>query len=111
MKSKIFQVYDSKAEAYLPIFTAATIGLAERSFATAAQKSGHDFNTYAADFTLFCTGEVENDTAGITPYKAHINLGTALTHVHTVGTDVPPIARPQSQSEGPPSPPISLTST
>lgn len=74
---KIFTVYDSKAQAYIQPFFAVNQGTALRSFATAANDQQHDFNRYAADFTLFLIGEWEPTSGHITLHESKINLGMA----------------------------------
>lgn len=78
MIHKAFSVYDSKAEAFILPFYALTTGLAIRSFEEAANKEGHDFQKYAADYTLFEIGTYDTTTGLSENLTAHINLGTAL---------------------------------
>ncbi len=75
---KVFQAFDSKANAYLQPFYSATAGTAMRAFIDAAQNEEHQFHKYAADFTLFETGTWDEFTGQHTNLKAHLNLGTAL---------------------------------
>lgn len=84
MTHKRFSVYDSKAAAYLPEFLHRTTALAIRSFSTAANKEEHDFKEYAADYTLFEVGTWDDTTCRSTDLEAHINLGTALSHMDQV---------------------------
>lgn len=81
MVYKKFSVYDSKAAAYLPDFEQTTTALAIRAFSDAANSEEHNFSRYAADFTLFETGSRDDATGLYTNLKAHINLGTALSHI------------------------------
>lgn len=78
---KQFQVYDSKAAAYLDISETTTTALAIRSFAEAANREDHNFSRYAADYTLFETGTRDNATGITVTLEAFINLGTALSHI------------------------------
>lgn len=78
MTQKIFTVYDSKAEAYLPPFYTQATGLALRSFEAAANKPDHDFCKYPADYTLFELGTFDEQTANFTFLPAMLNLGIAL---------------------------------
>lgn len=75
---KLFTVYDSKAELYLPPFNSQTTNTALRAFESASNQEGHDFNIYAADYTLFEIGEFDQDLGELQPYAAPNNLGTAL---------------------------------
>lgn len=77
---KLFSVYDSKAEAYLPIFQSATIGTAIRTFEQAVNEESSPFHKHAADYTLFMIGEYDEQTGIVSPIQAgHTNLGTALS--------------------------------
>lgn len=79
---KIFTVYDSKAQAYLTPFFCVNQGVALRSFTTAANDQGHDFNRYAADYTLFMIGEWTADQGHINVYESKINLGMASEFIN-----------------------------
>lgn len=81
MIQKRFSVFDSKLNAYLPEFLARTTALAIRQFSAAANKEGHDFQDYAADYTLFEVGDWDDSTCISVNLDAHINLGTALSHI------------------------------
>lgn len=61
---KIFTVFDSKAEAYLPPFSFGQVGEAIRSFLDAAGAPDHKFNTHAEDYTLYHLGTFD-DSQGI----------------------------------------------
>lgn len=87
---KIFTIYDSKAEAFLPPFYERSTGLAVRAFEDAANNSEHQFNKYPSDYTLFELGEFNETTAEFTHLKAHINLGLAVIFIHEA--PVSPIA-------------------
>lgn len=75
---KVFTVYDSKAELYLPPFYAPATGAGLRSFEQAASSEGHQFNSHGADYTLFEIGEFNEVNGHIEMYNAQKNLGTAL---------------------------------
>ncbi|AXH75849.1 MAG: nonstructural protein [Microviridae sp.] len=79
MITKIYTVYDSKAEAYLPPFYAPTDGSALRSFATAAQTPDHEFHKFASDYTLFAIGTFDDQSATI-EYHTPRSLGVALEY-------------------------------
>lgn len=82
---KIFRVYDSKAEAYMNLWTSQTAGTAVRSFEAAVNEEGHDFQKFAGDYTLFEVGECGDREHGGSWYDAPINLGLALTFVRNEG--------------------------
>ncbi len=75
---KIFSIYDSKAEAYLPPFFLNATGLALRYFEDAANNPEHDMSKYSADYTLFELGEFDENTCAFQFHNAMINLGLAL---------------------------------
>lgn len=76
---KIFSVYDSKAEAFLPPFFAPTTAVGIRNFEGAANDSGHQFFRFAADYTLFELGSWDERSCKFDLADSHTNLGTALT--------------------------------
>lgn len=55
--SKIFAIYDSKAEAYLTPFFMRSKGEAIRGLTACVDDPQHNFSKYAEDFTLFELGE------------------------------------------------------
>lgn len=75
---KMFTVYDSKTEAYLPPIYHRSRGEALRAFEATTNMDDHQFNKYPADFTLFEIGEFDDSTCTIETLSAHINLGKAL---------------------------------
>lgn len=84
MIHKIYSVYDSKAEAFLPPFFLGTRGLAIRTFADAANREDHNFRRYAADYTLFELGEFDDSSGKFFMKEAAENLGTALQYVENL---------------------------
>ena len=76
---KVFSVYDSKAEAFLPPFFSPTTAVGVRVFEAAANDVEHVFRTFGADFTLFELGEFDERIAKFDLRDAPENLGTALT--------------------------------
>lgn len=79
MLSKIYTVFDSKAQAYLQPFYSPNDAVALRNFQTAATDENHHFNKHAADYTLFLIGEYDDTSASITMLPSAKNLGCALT--------------------------------
>lgn len=77
---KIFTVYDSKAAAYLTPFFCPNGAVAIRAFSSAARDQGHDFNRYAADYTLFEIGQWDPISANLNIYETKINLGMAAEY-------------------------------
>lgn len=95
MLLKIFSVFDSKAEAYLPPFYVASKGAALRSFSDAASDPTHNFCKHSGDFTLFEIGTFDDGDGLIVPYAVFVNLGTALEHRRNVdvGAGAPSVLR------------------
>lgn len=80
MITKIFTVYDSKAEAYLPPFYMQSKGQAVRAFQDSASDPQHQFFRHSGDYTLFELGEFDDQTASFQMLHTMVNLGTALEH-------------------------------
>lgn len=78
MLTKVFAVYDSKAEAFLSPMFFQTRGLALRAFTAAASDEKHNFFKFAGDYTLFEIGEFDERSGDIKMFEAKVNLGTAL---------------------------------
>lgn len=81
MLLQAFTIYDSKAEHYLPPFFQKTSALALRAFAQAANTVDHDFNLYAADYTLFRIGQYDDHNGKLECLDAFENLGTGLQQI------------------------------
>lgn len=75
---KMFTVYDSKAEAYLPPFFMRSNGEAVRSFIQASNDQSSNFCKFPGDFTLFKVGEYDDQTCSIHVLQAIENLGCAI---------------------------------
>lgn len=80
MNLKLFTIFDSKAEAYMPIFSFTATGLAIRAFADMAADKNHNVGQHPADYTLFEIGEFNPISAEITT-SAKRSLGTAIEFV------------------------------
>jgi len=63
---KVFSVFDLKAQAYLPLFTAPTIAVGMRVFSDVVTQPNHPFGKYPADYMLYCVGEFDQNTGRIT---------------------------------------------
>jgi len=55
---KMFSVFDSKAEAFLPPMFFPTRGVAIRAFSQACGDDNHDFCKYPDDYSLFELGSL-----------------------------------------------------
>ncbi len=82
MKLEVFSVYDSKAEAFIQPWYSQTLGTAIRSFETAVNKEGHDFQKFAGDYTLFHLGCFDQSEGHFDQKATPTNLGLALTFIH-----------------------------
>lgn len=80
MKLKIFSVYDSKAQAFLPPFFLPNEEMAKRTFADCVNSPSHQFGINPADYTLFALGEFD-DNAGTMESYPPSSLGLAVEYV------------------------------
>lgn len=74
---KIFSVYDSKAEAYLPPFFMQYRGQAVRAYGDTADDPSHQFGKHPQDYTLFELGEWDDSNGSFNIYLAPHCLGVA----------------------------------
>lgn len=81
MKLKMFVIFDSKAEFYMPPFYSHATGQAIRSFQDMACDPNHQIGQHPSDYTLFEIGEFDQGDAFITTLDAKRPLGTALEYV------------------------------
>lgn len=77
MKLKMFAIFDSKAEAYIPPFFCPAVGQATRSFSDAVNSNSHQFGKHPYDFTLFLLGEFDDHT-GIVDWVPPKSLGNGV---------------------------------
>ncbi len=63
MKHKVFSIFDSAAEAYLPPFCLPTVGMAVRIFTDCCNNEKHAFCGNPADYTLFELGFFDDGSA------------------------------------------------
>lgn len=82
---QVYAVYDSKAKAYLPWWLSMNDHTAIRQFIDSTREPTHMFHKFPADYTLFHTGEWDDQTCHYDEIPAQQNLGTALQH-HTEDT-------------------------
>ena len=80
MNIKIYAVHDSKAEAYLQPYFAATAGIAVRSFVDCVSDSNHPFGKNPEDYTLFYLGEFD-DVTGKLDTSSPTSVGNGLSMV------------------------------
>lgn len=72
LEQKIYGVFDKKAEAFTPIFTEATDGLAIRTIQNAMQNPESNLNRYAVDYCLYSVGEFNLSSGEITAKKRKV---------------------------------------
>lgn len=78
---KVYTVFDSKAEAYLPPFMATNDGVAGRMFSEACNDRKSMLGKHPADYTIFEIGSWDEQTAFYTQDGAHKNLGNGVSFV------------------------------
>lgn len=86
---KVFTVYDSKAEAYLPPFMERASGSAIRAFEAAVNNPDHQFNHHPGDYTLFEIGTFDDQTGRYNMLDAFVNLGAGLEFSKVQVTPLP----------------------
>lgn len=77
-------VYDAAVGQYLTPFFQRSKMEALRSFSTFANQEGHDFQRYAADYTLFAIGEFNPDDGTMEQYQAPERLAVAIELIQQV---------------------------
>lgn len=78
---QLLSIHDIKAEAFFNPLFVPTVAIAIRSFSTAANEQGHDFNLFAGDYSLFHMGTFDEQTGKFEIFEVPINLGLALTFI------------------------------
>lgn len=83
MKTYVYTVRDSKAEAYALPFYAHTDGLALRMFETTVNSPDHPIGGHPEDYTLFKLGEFDTDR-GIFSCHEPIAMGNGIEFLSPV---------------------------
>lgn len=81
MISKIFTVYDCKAEAYLPPFMYQNKGEAIRAFADTVNNEKSMMNKHPEDYTLFELGTWDDNSAKYDILFTPVSLGKAIEYL------------------------------
>lgn len=89
-KKIILSVYDSKAEAYIEPIVVLNAAVGLRSFLYACNQEGHDFHSYAADYTLFELGTWDENTGIFDTYPAPLPVMNGLQARSTSEGEAPP---------------------
>ena len=74
----LYTVFDSKANAFLPPFTAPTDLVAQRMVGDACKDATHPWAMHPGDYTLYAIGKWDEVTGDITPAQSPVALGTCL---------------------------------
>ncbi|WNK15130.1 MAG: nonstructural protein [Microvirus sp.] len=78
MEHCLYSVYDSKAEAYLPVMMLRSNGEAIRAFESAIRDNSHPFGKNPADFSLMHIGYFDDVKGTIRANSALISMGNGL---------------------------------
>lgn len=78
--TKVFSVYDNKAEAFMQPFFADTVGLALRAFQQNTENKDSVLNKYPNDFVLYEIGQFNDITGELENYETNKNLGIAIEY-------------------------------
>ena len=79
MIHKIYTIFDSKAEAFLPPFFFHQQGMALRIFTDCCNDPEHAFGKHPEDYTLFYAGKFDDDLGSIDQDKLEsIAVGISL---------------------------------
>ena len=81
MRHYVCSVFDRKAEAYLPLFLAATKGVAVRGFVDTCDQEGHPFRKHPDDYSLRGLGEWDDVSGDYIQYGEYEVLAEAKDFV------------------------------
>jgi len=85
MKTKIYAVYDNKAEAFMQPFFSETAGLALRAYSENIKNPESVFNKHPNDFCLYEIGTWDEAEGTIENYAENKNLGMAIEYMPKIG--------------------------
>ena len=80
---KVYTVYDSKAECYLPPFYFKSTGEAVRAFSETVNQPTSTIGKHYSDYTLFEIGEYDDSSGMFSNYEPKIALGNGIEFLHT----------------------------
>lgn len=78
--TKIFAIYDNKAEAFMQPFYATTVGLALRIFADNVSNPESILHKNPNDFVIYEIGEFDDQTGEVINWTENKNLGMAIEY-------------------------------
>lgn len=81
MNTKIYAVFDNKAEAFMQPFFADTAGIATRNFQTNVNSPDTILNKYPNDFVLYEIGIFDDAKGQVIPHEHNVNLGMAIDYL------------------------------
>ncbi len=93
MKTKIFAIYDNKADAYLPPWFLTTNAMAVRAFSDCIRDPDHNFGAHPEDYTLFCIGEFQNANGKIEPYVP-FSMGNGIEYKNKLDHELQNLVKP-----------------
>jgi len=85
MTINMYSVYDSKAKAYALPWFADNHEVAIRAFSTKINRKDNELSMHPEDYTLFCVGSFDTQTAELTPLVPNDTLGKAIEYVSKNG--------------------------
>lgn len=81
MKWFLTSIYDHVAKVYTNPAASHNTAVAVRAFVQAANDKAHAIGCNPGDYTMFVTGEFDDETGDVTPFKEHRSLGLAASYV------------------------------
>ncbi len=78
MLHKMFSIYDSAAECYLPPFVLPTAGMAVRVFTDCCKSEKHQFGVNPGDYTLFELGVFNDGNATVQALPSSVKVVNGL---------------------------------
>ncbi len=84
MKHKIFSIFDSVAQCYLPPFCLHEKAMAVRTFGDCVNSSDHQFGKHPGDYTLFELGSFDDSVCVVSCTPGAVKLVNGLELVDEV---------------------------
>lgn len=81
MKSKVYAVYDSKAQAFMAPFQTHTRGMAIRMWTDTVNDEKTQFHKHPGDFTLFELGEYDDENGKFENKSTPESCGLAVEFI------------------------------
>ncbi len=87
MNLHLYCVFDSTAAVYTAPTAMVNHPTAIRSFKSAVDEPGHAYNMHPMDYTLFCIGLYDDQTADIEIFDKRVSLGSAAEYANRGKSD------------------------